>query len=113
MGEWEDFRDELLNERPEARCEYERLGPTYQIIADVLRLQHLRGLSYEELAAKMGKKPSVIARLELGNANPSLAFLQELAEALDAKLTIRLEPKGPIADNLGQTPASKRAKRSS
>ena len=93
MSDWQASRDEWLNSRPEAKREYDRLGPTYDIISDVYGLLNLRDIDYLELAAKMGKTRAVISRLLFGNANPSLAFLQELAEALDAKLTIHLEPK--------------------
>src|SRR6266542_3589231 len=111
MTTWEEHKAELLAD-PEFRKEYERLGPTYQIISDVLRLQDLRGITYEQLAEKMGRKKAVITRLEMGNANPSLAFLQELAEALDAELTVRLEPKeqaGPRDE--GKPSGPKRSKR--
>ena len=83
-----------------AKNEYERLGPTYDIIADVYRMMELRGIDYLELAAQMGQKSSVVARLLSGNANPSLAFLQKLASALDARVTFHLEPNEPATDHL-------------
>src|SRR6266508_4407866 len=113
MTTWEEHKAELLAD-PGFRKEYERLGPTYQIISDVLRLQDLRGITYEQLAEKMGRKKAVITRLEMGNANPSLAFLQDLAEALDATLTVRLEPKEQVEAAGDQKPgSSKRGKKDS
>ncbi len=37
----------------------------------------------------MGKQQPAIARLESGRVSPSIAFLEEVAEALDAKLIVR------------------------
>src|SRR5437764_403110 len=96
MTRWRDYEKELLAD-PDTRKEYERLGPTYQIIGDVYQLLYLRHFDYSELAARMGKTKSVISRLLLGNANPSLAFLQDLAEGLDANLTVRLDAKEKAA----------------
>jgi transcriptional regulator with XRE-family HTH domain len=50
-------------------------------------------MSQEELAAKVGTGQAAISRLESGNANPTLASLAEIAEALDAELRIELKPK--------------------
>ncbi|HLF72687.1 MAG TPA: helix-turn-helix transcriptional regulator [Dehalococcoidia bacterium] len=91
MTDWNEFRDQLLAENPKTRIEYERLAAVYRAIADVIRLRHLRGLSQDELARRMGKQQPSIARLEAGRVSPSLAFLEEVAEALDARLTIRIE----------------------
>src|SRR6266852_1922169 len=92
MNDWKTFRDKIFGERPDVKEEYDRLGPRYQIITDVLRLRELRGMTQLQLAEKMGKQQPAISRLEGGGVSPSLTFLQELASALDAKLTVRLEP---------------------
>src|SRR6266550_5568833 len=106
MTAWEEHKAELLAD-PGFRKEYERLGPLYGLIGDVVQLQNLRGITYEQLAEKMGRKRAVITRFEMGNANPSLSFLQDLAEALDAKLTVRLEPKEAAAADERKPAAAK------
>ena len=79
---------------PDFRREWERLGPLYDMIAATIRLRHERGLSQSELATRMGKQQPAIARFEAGRAeNPSLSFLQQLAEALDVRIVLKLEPK--------------------
>lgn len=93
MSEWKQFRDALLESDPELKAEYDRLGPTYAAIADVIRLRLQLGLTQEQLAQKMGKQQPAIARLEAGRVKPSIAFLTELAEALDARLVLRIEGK--------------------
>jgi transcriptional regulator with XRE-family HTH domain len=113
MTTWEEHKAELLAD-PEFKKEYDRLGPTYEIISDVYGLLDRGQIDYLELAARMGKTRAVISRLLLGNANPSVAFLQDLAEALDAKLTIRLEPKEQAEAGDEQKPVSpKRSKKGS
>ena len=92
MTRWEEFEARLL-EDPETRREYDRLGPLYDAITQVIQHRHSRGLTQEQLAAKMGKQQPAIARFESGRVWPSLSFLQDLAEALDLRLIMRLEPK--------------------
>ena len=91
-----DFRRHLereLAEDPEFRREWERLGPLYDAIKASLRFRHERGLTQAQLAERMGRKQPAIARFESGRVWPSLEFLQDLAEALDLRLVMRLEPK--------------------
>jgi transcriptional regulator with XRE-family HTH domain len=92
MSEYERWKAHIL-EDPEVRKEYDRLGPLYSVISQVLRLRHERGLSQKDLAERMGKQQPAIARFEAGRVEPSLSFLQQLAEALDMQLTVQLEPK--------------------
>ena len=93
MSRWQEFRDQSLARDPELRKEYERLGPLYDAIAQAIKYRRARGLTQEQLAAKMGKQQPAIARFESGRVWPSLAFLQDLAEALDLQVIVRLEPK--------------------
>jgi len=78
---------------PEFRKEYEALGPEFELIEFIIRRRMELKMSQEELAAKIGTGQAAISRLESGNANPTLASLNEIAEALDAELKIELKPK--------------------
>lgn|SRR4051794_10275147 len=93
MTDFHRFRDELLANDPEMRREYERLAPLYGVVTDAIKFRHAQGLSQDEVAKKMGKQQPAIARFEAARVMPSLQFLQDLAEALDLKLVVRLEPK--------------------
>ena len=95
MSDLSDLRNQLLKD-PEVSREYERLGPLYQVISDVIRLRVSRGLTQGQVAQKIGKQQPAIARLESARVSPSLSFLQDVADALDATLIIRLEPNGPV-----------------
>ena len=93
MSELQEFVARHLAEDPEFRREYERLGPLYDAISQAITFRRARGLTQEQLAAKMGKQQPAIARFESGRVWPSLAFLQDLAQALDLQVSVRLEPK--------------------
>jgi transcriptional regulator with XRE-family HTH domain len=47
-------------------------------------------MTQKQIAEKIGTKQSAIARLESGNVNPSLDFLQKVAEVLGHKISISL-----------------------
>lgn len=74
---------------PEVRAAYEALEPAYQ----VARLRIERGLTQAELAERVGTRQPNIARLESGRLTPSLDLLRRVAEALNAELVVRIEPK--------------------
>jgi len=92
MTSWKELRDEMLANDPEAKREYERLQPLFGVISDVLRLRYDQGLTQTQLAQRMGRQQPSIGRFEAGNTNPTLGFLQDIAEALGARLVVRLEP---------------------
>ncbi|MDO8618889.1 MAG: helix-turn-helix transcriptional regulator [Candidatus Daviesbacteria bacterium] len=90
MSKWEDLEKELLSD-PETKREYDRLAPRYAVISNLIEARLKRGLTQGELAEKIGTKQSAIARLEGGNVNPSLEFLQKIAQALGSKLIIQVQ----------------------
>ena len=74
---------------PKLKAEYDRLQPEFAVINALLAARRDRGITQDVLAKKMGTKQSVISRLESGRANPSVAFLQKLATALNSHLEIK------------------------
>jgi transcriptional regulator with XRE-family HTH domain len=83
--------DEHLSEAlkdAEFREAWEAAEPAYQ----VARLRILRGLTQAELAQRVGTKQPSIARLESGRDEPTLSLLRRVAEALEARLEVRLVP---------------------
>lgn len=89
MKAWKELKKELLSD-PEVRKEYERLKPRYQLISQLISVRAQKGLTQAQLAEKLGTKQSAIARLESGNINPSIEFLQKIAQVMGYKLTINL-----------------------
>ncbi len=90
MEEWKDVKKELLKD-PQVAQEYEKLKPKYQLISELIRVRIKKGLSQKELANKIGTKQSAIARVESGNANPSIEFLEKMTKAMDSRLVIQIK----------------------
>lgn len=89
MAKWEDLEKELLAD-PAVKKEYDKLAPRYAIISEVISARIKRGMTQQQIAEKMGTKQSAIARLESGNSNPSISFLEKLARVLGYKLTVKI-----------------------
>lgn len=75
---------------PKFKKEYERLGPKYDLIRQVIEAKTKLGLTQKEIANRMGTKQSALARFESGNINPTLNFMQKLAKALNMTLKLTI-----------------------
>ncbi len=79
----------------EEDLEYQEAEQELKVILDladdILRLRMERGWSQAELAERAGTKQANISRLESGLSNPSINFLQKVAKALDASISVRFE----------------------
>lgn len=89
MKTWRTLKRELLKDKAVAR-EYKRLAPRYALISQLIEARMKKGITQEQLAKKMGTKQAAIARLESGNANPTMVFLEKLVSALGSKLIIQV-----------------------
>lgn len=90
MKKWNNLKKELLKDKKVAN-EYNKLSPKYQIISQLIGMRIKKGLTQEELACKIGTKQSAIARLETGNTNPSLAFIEKMTSAMGLELKIHVK----------------------
>jgi len=89
---FEDWEAERLQDEQFVR-EVGRLEAGHQVAC--LRIE--RGLTQAQLAELVGTKQPSIARLERGERMPSVAFLEKVADALGARVEVRirrLEEKG-------------------
>lgn len=73
---------------PEYAAEYERLQPEYDIIDALITARAEENLTQRELAERCGMRQSAFARIESGNANPTLKTLKQLADGMGKKLRI-------------------------
>lgn len=89
MKSWKILKKELLKDKRVAK-EYKRLEPQYRLISQLIEARIKKGLTQAQLAEKIGTKQSALARLEAGNTNPSVGFLEKIAFGLGAKLSIRI-----------------------
>lgn len=86
--DFNDFLKESLK-NPKIKAEYDKLQPEFAVIRAVIEARLKKGMTQKEIAEKVGTKQSVISRLESGRANPSIAFLKRLAQALNVHLEVR------------------------
>ncbi len=91
MKSYTKFKQQLFKDK-QIRQAYEDLGPEFLLVRTILAKRIERGLTQAQLARKMGTKQSAIARLESGNYNPSIAFLEKVARALKTQLVVSLAP---------------------
>ncbi|MHA1251769.1 MAG: helix-turn-helix domain-containing protein [Candidatus Helarchaeota archaeon] len=89
---YKQFKKKLLKDR-EIKRAYEKLEPEFDLIKMIIRKRIEKGLTQKELARKIGTKQSAVSRLESGTYNPTISFLEKVAEALDARLKISLSKK--------------------
>lgn len=88
MGNLLYFKELLQDE--ETRMEYEKLGPRYEIISQMIDARKEQGITQEELARRCGTQKSHISRMESGNYNPSLDFLVKIANGLGKKIHVNM-----------------------
>ena len=87
MDDLDRYHAEQMKD-PERAAEYERLEPVYDIISAITMARAEQNLTQRELAERCGMRQSAFARLESGNANPTLKTLQQVAKGLGKKLRI-------------------------
>jgi len=92
MPSCQQLKTKLLKNK-EINQAYNNLGPEFALIELIIKRRIEQGLTQKELARKIDTKQSAVSRLESGSYNPSLAFLQKVAEALDARLKISLSAR--------------------
>ncbi|MBI5749550.1 MAG: helix-turn-helix domain-containing protein [Nitrospinae bacterium] len=90
---WKDYKKELLK-NPKVRKEYEKLQPEFILASSLIEARIKSKMTQEEVAKKAGMPQSTIARVEgLTHGMPKLSTLKKIADALDARLVLRLESK--------------------
>lgn len=90
MKNFNELKKELLANQ-EVAIEYEKLSPRYRIISELIAARLKKGITQRQLADKIGTKQSAIARLEAGNVNPSIGFLNKAASVMGYKLKVSLQ----------------------
>lgn len=90
-----EIRKRLFQD-PVVRSSVEKTDLEYQIynaFRDFLSKTHM---TQSDLAKAMGTCQSAISRYERGNSNPTLWFIQRMAEALGLKISLKFEPRQSI-----------------
>ena len=81
---------EIILKNKEVQKELEINAAEYKIIEEVIMARREKNLTQKELAELIGTRQSNISRLESGNYNPTIDFLQKIASAMDKKLEVRI-----------------------
>lgn len=89
MKDWKQLKSELLQNKA-VKKEFDRLTPRYKAISALISARTKKGITQKELAKKIGTKQSAIARFEAGIVNPSLGFLEKIADVMGYKVNISL-----------------------
>jgi len=83
----------LIEEKTAASAEFAQVYDTenkrLKVAVALMRLRESEGLTQRQLAEKVGKPQSTIARIENGNMNVSYGTLSEIANGLGKTLEIR------------------------
>lgn len=87
MDTYKKFKQKILRDK-EVNKHYDQLGPEFAVIELMIEKRMKRGLTQADLAKKVGTKQSAISRFESGMYNPTLTFLNKVADALNVKLKI-------------------------
>ena len=99
-----ETNDELIAEqlRTDAafRAEWERTALARAVAVAIVRYRAEHALSQRDLAERLAMKQPQVARLELGEVNPSMDTLMRIASRLGIELTIDVRPAGVRARNI-------------
>lgn len=87
MKSFNQFKKEALRDSKLQKA-YDALEPEFQIVKCLIDQRLQRGMTQAQLAKKLKTKQSAISRFESGTSNPTIDFLQKLADALNVKLQI-------------------------
>ena len=67
---------------------FEKESERLDIAIAIMKLREEEGLTQQQLAEKVGKPQSTIARIENGTLNPSYKLLNDIARGIGRKLEI-------------------------
>ena len=93
MITYREHRKELLKDK-KVKDEYDKLLPEYELAKSLIDQRLKKRMTQGDVAKKTGMPQSTISRIEgLTHGLPKLSTLKKIADALDAKLVIRIEGK--------------------
>lgn len=87
-----ELQEERFQKDPVAREHWERTALARAMAIAVIRYRTEHGLSQRALAKQIGMPQPHIARLELGEHNPSVDMLQRLAHGLGQCFVVAVAP---------------------
>ena len=103
MTTWRQAKTKLFAENPRVKEEYDKLGPRFAAISELIDARERMQISQSELARRMNVKPNVVNRIESAQHSPLLDTVIEYADALglDVKLRLMKRAIAPTAVRIG------------
>lgn len=92
-----EIRAEQLRQDPALRAHWERTALARAVALTVVGYRVKHHLTQTQLAEKLGTRQPQVARLEMGEHNPSLEMLQRLARTLGLRFIVEVAPAGADA----------------
>jgi transcriptional regulator with XRE-family HTH domain len=89
-----------LRDDPQFRRQWERTALARAVAVAVVGYRAEHDLSQRDLAERLGMKQPQVARLELGEVNPSMDTLMRISSRIGIEFTIDIRPAGAPARNL-------------
>jgi predicted transcriptional regulator len=86
---WNEAKRVILQNK-EVQNELRNNEAEYKIIEEIISARKERNLTQKDLAELIGTRQSNISRLEGGNYNPTLDFLNKIARAVGKELEVRM-----------------------
>jgi transcriptional regulator with XRE-family HTH domain len=100
MKKNQDLIAEQLRADPEFRRQWERTALARAVAVAIVGYRADHDLSQRDLAQQLGMKQPQVARLELGEVNPSMETLMRISSCLGIEFTIDIRPAGALARNV-------------
>jgi transcriptional regulator with XRE-family HTH domain len=88
-----EYFEEARRRDPALQAEYDRLGPRFEVIAEIARARKRLGITQREMAQRMGVSQPVVARLLSGEQSPRIDTVAAAAAALECDLVIAFRPR--------------------
>jgi ribosome-binding protein aMBF1 (putative translation factor) len=86
-----NLRSKLLTD-PDVKAEYDRLGPIFAVVGEMIEARQEAGLTQAEVASRMGTTQSVVARLETARHMPTFDLVARYATAIGRRIDVHLVP---------------------
>ena len=90
MKNYNQLKKKLLKDR-EIKRAYDSLKPEFEVVSLFIKRRMEEGFTQGDLARRIGTKQSAVSRFESGGYNPTLNFLQKMAEGLNTKIKVTLK----------------------
>lgn len=88
---WKNLKNELIEERPELKLEFDVINLKINLIKKVKEYMKNNSLTQKELADKLGVKQQTISRFLKGEINPRFDFIAKIMSVVNIKFNINNE----------------------